>query len=88
MHALFAERALEIAQRVPHHQVSLEQRPWAAGTPTLDGDHLRYSRTMRGRRQPSVTADVINIATGAKRTIVKANGGDTADEVTHEQTSA
>ena len=26
-----AERALEIARRIQHHQVSLNARPWAAG---------------------------------------------------------
>ena len=29
------ERALEIARRIQHHQVSLQQRPWAAGITTL-----------------------------------------------------
>jgi hypothetical protein len=29
------ERALEIARRIQHHQLSLHQRPWAAGFTTL-----------------------------------------------------
>jgi hypothetical protein len=49
------ERTPEIARRIQHHQVSLQQRPWAAGITALSPEQQEWLAAV-GLAPPTVAA--------------------------------